>query len=125
MKARRELDALVAEKVMGESEFCAEHVDYLGPGTVCGVCRKPVLPPYSLDIAAVWEVACALRGIYGHLLGPWLTIELDATVDIAPPCIVTLKRNGEVLFRKETSTNGVPEAICLAALKAVGAEVPA
>ena len=74
-EAGRELDALVAEKVMGwyrkdgpppdgggdrwlfepepgDREFSFEHAEY---GT---------LPHYSTDIAAAWEVAEKFKGIY-------------------------------------------------------------
>ena len=52
MPAGRELDALVAEKVMGQET--TEWTDGLG-GT--GVTFFAPVEPYSTDIAAAWEVA--------------------------------------------------------------------
>lgn len=55
MEAGRELDALVAEKVMGWNVCGTADNDRAGiaPGQTASAVR---IPPYSTDIAAAWEV---------------------------------------------------------------------
>jgi len=98
LKAGRELDTLIAEKVMGLDigDDCDHSID----SCLC-------FPPYSTDIAAAWQVVDKLISaecgfvVSGGGSLPWL-----ATF-----------RNGQA--HAETA----PLAICLAALKAVGYEV--
>lgn len=60
MKAGRELDALVAEKVMGiDVQYTAVGHPYFGDGILL---RKPVLH-YSTDIAAAWLVVDHMNSI--------------------------------------------------------------
>lgn len=106
MKPGRELDALVAEKVMGRTK--PEHF----------VPKNVWLPHYSTDIAASWEVVEKMRsmGFYysvGSIValggrGPTLTESHAAGFG---------KRNA--LF-ETVSGETAPHAVCLAALKAVG-----
>lgn len=69
MKAGRELDALVAEKVMGLivpewgedtlCPYCGSEMRYCGTGSRCSTCqewRYGRYKEYSTDIAAAWEV---------------------------------------------------------------------
>ena len=64
MPAGREMDALVAEKVMGWADINSN------AALVGGLCDdkrnwKP-LPFYSTDIAAAWEVVEKIKGNYGN-----------------------------------------------------------
>lgn len=118
MEAGRELDALVAEKVMGWTKrISADHT-----GSEIKVLRNMGIiyawkdaerkergldvPAYSTDIAAAWQVAEMMRGLDFRLNkdGDWVC------------CF-----GGTVAFCGESDT--APHAICLAALKAVGVEI--
>ena len=115
MKAGRELDALIAEKVMGLTRHDESYVAE-GVGKVlrfvwrdgCGTCvysGDMFLPHYSTDIAAAWEVVekADLWSLYGSIGdGPYRA------------CIQFGDREG--LMTADTA----PLAICLAALKAKG-----
>ena len=117
MKPGRELDALIAEKVMGWivnrlSEQTMPPV-LRGPGTFSAV----DLHPYSTDIAAAWEVMEKL-------------IKIAKKIDkMSLPSIYCLSaKHYRVSIDLEDryiegSANTVPHAICLAALKAVGVEI--
>lgn len=109
MKAGRELDALIAEKVMG---LIAYKVQLVAPPprvrTIDELQRVgSPLPHYSADIAAAWEVVekADLWSLYGSIGdGPYRA------------CIQFEDREG--LMTADTA----PLAICLAALKAVSQE---
>jgi hypothetical protein len=126
----RELDALVAEKVMGlyrepPSKY-ARHVPQYsdrdpktGRATVSGDLR-----PYSTDIAAAWEV---LKNIHARGI-VWCIEQADTaafpTVHIVNPTPCE-KEKGHIHFiedmeRISERAESTPHAICLAALKAVG-----
>lgn len=126
--AGRELDALVAEKVMecrvkrfvngaGYDDACCTckfgaHNIQDGPG--CGF-----LKDYSCDIAAAWEVVETLRagGVYS------LTLH---TEDNGWRFLINCTRKHPCGHETWNTVDGVadtaPLAICLAALKAVGVE---
>lgn len=112
MKPGRELDALVAEKVMGrcghtlrrvqdhhQCQKCGE--EFWGLAWHKGYCA---FPSFSTDIAAAWNVVERLKDRYFLLqyYGDGWDCQIGGT-----------SRTG----------NTVPLAICLAALKAVGVEV--
>lgn len=62
MKPGRELDALVAEKVMGLEPWPGRPGAFRAPIVPPKVESKPCdPPPYSTDIAAAWEVVGRLR----------------------------------------------------------------
>lgn len=123
MKPGRELDALIAEKVMGLTverweHFCA--VSASGPGSVriydgekCihafSTGSQPI-KPYSTSIEAAWDVVEWMRYNSGH--GYLLSLSRNGNdtwlAEFAEP---THSATGE------TATH----AVCLAALKAVGA----
>jgi hypothetical protein len=129
MNAGRELDALVAEKVMGwrrhptnqwndrwhdgDRELDADHAiegeggDYYHPD-------KAWEP--STDIAAAWEVVEEMRVLFSR----WLrfTQALQADVSRASGALGTVTHDCVWRLVK-------PEHICRAALAAVGAEPPA
>lgn len=110
MKAGRELDALTAEKVMGLRVVrCPDHGDCIywhayGPDRPDGQ-----LPEYSTDIAEAWQVVEKLR-------------DLDPEIwwDVHWECVFNTNDS-----RVWGTADTAPEAICRAALAAVGCEVPA
>ena len=117
MKPGRELDALVAEKVMGltvcRNEAC-EGCDsdmWMLDGTIWS--RDP-LTHYSTDISAAWEVVEKVRS-EGQRIDLWdgpsgwrVRFATESRAHRPPvPC----------------ASESVAHAICLAALKAVGYEV--
>lgn len=121
MEAGRELDALVAEKVMGWEP---------GPGGIHlfppkdepnrkrftrwnGEARVTEIPHYSTDIAAAWEVVEKLGHKFQMFLntrGKWTEADFVHWPD-------NLK--GYVAASADTA----PLAICLAALKACGVDL--
>lgn len=95
----RELDALVAEKVMGVQTTQHEGRLILFPGSMD-------IPHYSTDIAAAWEVVEKLGGesvvlTYGEDTGWWECSFLIGGI------------------RSTGMSKSAPEAICAAALEAV------
>lgn len=120
MPGGREMDALVAEKIMGWSGIVcyAAEDDYSGipPGCVVsqGIFWRPPVLYYSTDIAAAWEVVEKL-----HSLGYWVRIRsaMDAKLQT---------RGWAVCIGKFWNREGfgdwaeiAPTAVCRAALKAV------
>lgn len=124
MRSGRELDALVAEKVMGQTPEWREKMRghcMCGRCETCSICSWPL--PYSTNIAAAWEVVehWSKRTRYLFFL-----------VQIAPTQLTKgAYRAGWGYtedFSKEDTAAGAeaiaptaPHAICLAALKAAGA----
>lgn len=121
MKAGRELDALVAEKVMGES-WCqlmkdGEATSETGPRKcLCGAIGYPYEHhrPYSTDIAAAWEVVEKIglftdkQLVLAHDGQNWIICE-----EVTPAgCQMIL-----------ASADTAPLAICLAALNACGVDI--
>ncbi len=114
MKPSRELDALVAEKVMGG-------LTNIKP---CSLADGP--PHYSTDIAAAWEVVEKIQSSEFSLSSGYCTSDQAKTnlrIDIHK------ERNGyELQFMDRKGHTycaaydcpTLPHAICLAALKAVG-----
>lgn len=110
MKPGRELDTLVAEKVMGETEkaYCTNCEDLYAH---CSCMRSAACyAPYSTDIAAAWDVVGRIRnsdkqtwGQFAEALRPLMTFG-------------DLPLNPEFWILLVTA-----DRICLAALKAVGA----
>jgi hypothetical protein len=131
MKAGRELDALVAEKVMGlkvghakikrkESDYgCALFINDATGEDCTGVlfegkevAGRYEIPPYSTDIAAAWEVLMTFikSGCAGSVWG-------DGHSGYGA-MVTSDKGRFEV-----DCVESAPLAVCLAALKAVGVEV--
>lgn len=128
----REIDALVAEKIMGWTyrKPDPKYISAEGVGSYVGFILQPPKinecyerytcagqltfygypPHYSTDIAAAWEVAeqMKLKLVVDGVFGFWRVI-------IGP----VGERNVFCVAEEETA----PKAICLAALKAVGVEV--
>ena len=117
LPAGRELDALIAEKVMHlfseELGHNCDHHNY-GPQMHCEACDRDTvncqIPPYSTSIAAAWEVVEKVLYPRGWYLVPmpktdgkdWGVFEGDDLFEVA-------------------IGDSAPHAICLAALKAVEA----
>ena len=132
MDAGRELDKLVAEKVMGfynvqlvplvtdedKEDYEEDGVKLFGG---CGSAHWMHVPHYSTMIAAAWEVVeklrkqmCCLRIVSDHeYLWEVYGIKDPDDSDHENPVIVQWKVYA-------SSEDSAPLAICLAALKAVG-----
>lgn len=120
MNAGFELDKLIAE-IMGWSELSIvvttglpTQLQGVAPGTIAspytGYKPKFVVPEYSTDIKAAWEVLEKMRG-YGVIS----LIRKDSE----------LHNEWEVIFNNDDSygkseATDAPLAICLAALNAIG-----
>lgn len=125
MKAGRDLDELVAKEVMGWKET------FLGNGyayweqedgdDVRWIPSASFRPSERIEDAI--SAIVVLRGSEPHMRGPWIAIEFDGTADLAPACIVTVKRDREVIFQKDTSYDHLPYTICMAVLTSKGIEV--
>lgn len=106
MKVGRELDALVAEKVMqyGETEKCWISHDYTKPYYI----RKTGFKPSSLTTDA-WQVVEKFRK-------EGCAVEI---LCIGPKYYVEIREIPHIPFVK-AEANTAPLAICIAALQAVG-----
>lgn len=113
MKPGRELDALVAEKVMGLTSSEVEiHRQFWLDGCFSN------LPHYSTDIAAAWEVVEKLTS----KKQPHFQLSLCDSYTENPKWCAEFDLDRpfkRVIAKAETA----PHAICLAALKAVGVEI--
>lgn len=115
MRAGRDLDALVAEKVMGTDVgdifYDATHQEIM-----------PSVPSYSTDMAAAWQVV-------EHLLakGRPLALQAPGSYDMNEEYHQFTRWmagfSGGVGFTEEVEADTAPLAICLAALKAVGVKL--
>jgi hypothetical protein len=121
LPAGRELDALVAEKVMGWVEVrkqsianaFGQHVmdDYVGQPSI-GVTQPVLVPRYSSMIQEAWKVADHLR-----TRSQFVAVLSGMGPQGVQPWICKINRDGGFL---EERADTAPVAICLAALKAVG-----
>ena len=117
LNAGHELDALIAEKVMGFAVKLWPHTDRLfvaerGNGT------QILLPAYSTDIAAAWEVVEKLgERFHARLLTPFIRSGDNHYWCGFTPLGMT-GFNGRPDYEAVAET--APLAICRAALKAVG-----
>jgi len=121
LPAGRELDALVAEKVMGWVEVrkqsianaFGQHVmdDYVGQPSI-GVTQPVLVPRYSSMIQEAWKVADHLRS-----RSQFVAVLSGMGPQGVQPWICKINRDGGFL---EERADTAPVAICLAALKAVG-----
>lgn len=125
MKSSREVDELVATKVMGYTTTQAEHwgmwkgenvrsIDtiWVKPGqcsTEAKNKRQLSIPSYSADISAAWSVLELLR----VSMGAW------TVVDYCPYYGVTVTINVPNDKEYKAEAGFVPLAICLAALEVV------
>lgn len=119
MKAGRELDALIAEKVMGYDVKTWNEVYEVAkrkediPVIVLEEKQCRSIPRYSTNISDAWQVVEELSAYYG----------VEVYQDKVVPCECNVYHLGSRKSRAIADT--APLAICLAALKAVGVEVDA
>lgn len=125
----RRIDALVAEHVMGEPflevcEGCGEKFDGFVPHCdwACALCdyqygSDPTCPPFSASIEAAWAVVEKLARDEAA------TTRIDAGEDYIATVGWYGSRHDE-FFRGQARASTAPLAICLAALRAKGVEVP-
>lgn len=121
LPAGRELDALVAEKVLGWVQVrkqsianaFGQHVmdDYVGLPTALAP-QAQLIPRYSLLIQEAWKVADHLRE-----RSQFVAVISGLGPQGVQPWICKINRDGGFL---EERAETAPLAICLAALKAVG-----
>jgi hypothetical protein len=124
MKPGRELDALVAEKVMGLKFEDAEGADQLEYWDKAGAYKKtewrPVWKRYSTDIAAALDVVEKLKSLNSEL-----QINLSSSGEYPDEWEVEIEwyppNGGELNGPFFITEKSAPHAICLAALKVVGA----
>lgn len=133
MEAGRELDALVAEKVMGckiDRSYVEGWPNWIGgPRYRCGcgnyahACgdddiAEPLLNFYSTDIAAAWEVVERIK----HLKDPDpMEVWIYETRSKGVTCEVYWDLGSRLAGRGQVTAATAPLAICLAALQAVQA----
>jgi hypothetical protein len=121
LPAGRELDALVAEKVMGWLNVAKQPIanamgqkvmdDFVGL-PVAGAPQPMLVPRYSTMIQEAWKVADKLRGET-----QFVAVISGKGPQGVQPWICKVNREGSFLEeRGETA----PHAICLAALKGAG-----
>ena len=113
MNAGRELDALVAEKVMGWVDYDTDTESWRIGESDLGTHWRPVEGArFSKDIAAAWEVVGYMRAKdeWAFSLGTDTDGDWDATF-----------WEGDTFH--DATADTAPHTICLAALKAIGAEV--
>lgn len=120
MPAGRELDALVAEKVMGWLEVgkksianaMGQHVmdDFVGLPQA-GAPQPVLVPRYSTMIQEAWKVADRLRGG-----SQFVAVISGKGPQGVQPWICKVNREGSFL---EERAETAPHAICLAALKGI------
>jgi hypothetical protein len=109
MKAGRELDALVAEKVMGIVATTTASANH--PWLVEGTPLKVPVPPFSTDIARAWQVVEKM-----HATG--FEVSVNTMQDWIEKCECIVSKG--VLLSVSANAPTAPLAICLAALKAKG-----
>lgn len=107
MDAGRELDALIAEKVMGWTWKEVEGEQYLYPPRPGDV----NIPHYSTDIAAAWQVVEKLAE-----LGMLTSVCWGRSGNHGIIASVDILEGG---FNKPIAAHTAPLAICLAALETV------
>ena len=110
MKAGRELDALVAEKVMEWEWRGLSHGWYHGEGRL--FLDEDELPHYSTQIADAWLVV-------EKLVGDGFYVDIGVQEDRAQVQLETLTDRSWTIRVGSTEAPTAPLAICLAALKVV------
>lgn len=119
MEAGRELDALVAEKIMGWSN-CHREGDWGYFGRPFGGPTDFRIPNYSTDISAAWEVMEKMLFIEGF------SFCIEQTVNSKFPTTWFLHTHHKGILcidevqERYSSTGVIEHSICLAALKSVG-----
>jgi hypothetical protein len=121
MKAGRELDALVAEKVMGYRQ--AEDGSWFLPGISTGLGLWE-LPEYSTSIADAWLVLEQLRAYENTEERVFVRIEScpDGEWDCGLTAWDDCNHEIGIDYTRSVRASTIELAICLAALNAMGVE---
>lgn len=106
MNPGRELDALISEKIFGMKVTVPSDNGFL-----------PMPPHYSTNIRAAWEV---FEKVARMVDDPWAGFVFDGKKGVWR-CHFDRQTPGGVSERGTAISDTAPHAICLAALKAVGA----
>lgn len=109
------MDALVAEKVMGWEPVNEFRQWWWENGTKTKEVRTP---DYSTDIAAAWQVVERMERRFSTVQVIWEGPIYGARV------LIRDEDGGAYSTEADKRAKTAPEAICLAALKAVGVKVP-
>ena len=112
----REIDKLVAERVMGWADIDRKMSGYCPDGN--GSYYWNCVPRYSDSIEAAWEVWIKLHASRDFCC-------MDIRMPIHEGVEIALARVGTDHVTLTVRNDSAPLAICLAALKAKGVEVPA
>lgn len=123
MIGNREIDALVAEKVMKEKIITNRDmytdkllsITGIDPETKILMSTEEDIPHYSTDIAAAWE--CFIKASDG-VCGNFYVERIEGPLTSEYRCMLDTEDG-----RTEMSALTAPMAIALAALKAVGEEI--
>lgn len=123
MKAGREMDALVAEKVMGWTDRHGEFAIPPDTSPHRGAIRymPEKVPPYSTDISAAWQVVEKLWELKYCVI-----MKNFPNFDCLHDWVVIIEQYREEPYTKAVARHyekALPELISLAALKACGVEV--
>lgn len=124
MKAGRELDVLVAEKVMGWTyktfpEGACPHIKHWYSGE-----QYMLMKPFSSDISAAWQVVEKLKertNLFPQV--GWVRVH-DNTYQHRCEIWMNDPSAHKHGWLADEYADTAPLAICLATLKAVGVEVP-
>lgn len=115
MKAGREMDALMAEKVM-ERPCCIDHLGTFDPTTgICWICNAPGRRDYSSDIRAAWDAWEKMAAGAGR----FVSLQNCCPSEGIAWCAIVSDETGVYEGQADTA----PLAICLAALRACSVEV--
>lgn len=125
----RELDALVAEHVMGLRPFLEESIAKALRVTAKTIQQRTMLelmtsmevPEYSTDIAAAWAVVEKLREDYDRV---FITAHGLGDTEVLVEVELDHNKGGVPADYWEATAPTMPEAVCLAALELKGVEVP-
>lgn len=117
----REIDALVAEKVMGwtwQTHWGPEEMRSLFPPPNSDMGYHPDVPEFSTDISAAFQVLASKP------VGEWCpSLHMQDSGEWY--CEIKLGYNTSYRKAVGASASTLAMAICLTALQAVGAEIPA
>lgn len=123
MQAGREMDALIAEKIFGlkvewEIEYLGEQIPS-SKQLADKYDENGILPLYSTDIAAAWEVVEGVREKFNLLMNvhPYSLVAANGGYRVSV--------NDLHIELDYTTADTAPLAICRAALKALSPALPA
>jgi len=112
-KQERELDARIAEKVMGNTAIWVDNKPYVATNQDGGVHSENLVPAYCTSIGAAMTVAMQLRR---------LNFTIDILMDERGTTLTVMTNSGEEVVRFENIITKFAQYMCHAALIAVGEE---